>query len=72
MLDHVSSFKGETKRVNNKNVDHNLDLIAHKRSGLGSYFVLNNLPTWRKIVSNIRNGAGNVSLKIFNCYVEQK
>ena len=37
MLDHVLSFKGEPKKVKNKNVENNLYLIAHNGSGFDSY-----------------------------------
>ena len=70
MLDHVLSFKGEPKKVKNKIVEYNLYLIAHNGSGFDSYVVLNNLPKWRSIVKLIKNGAGIVSLKIFNGYVD--
>ena len=43
MSDHVSSFKGEAKKVNNKIVEHNLYLIAHNGSGFDSYVELKNL-----------------------------
>ena len=70
MLDYVLQFKGEPKRINNKIVNYNLYLIAHKRSGFDSYVVLNNLPQWRTF-NLIKNGSGIVSLKIFNGYVDQ-
>ena len=70
MLDYVLSFKGEPKKVKNKIVEYNLYLIAHNGSGFDSYVVLNNLPQWRSIVKTIKNGAGIVSLKIFNGYVD--
>ena len=71
MLDHVLSFKGEPKKVNNRIVEYNLYLIAHNGSGLDSYVVLNNLPHWRSVVKPIKHGAGIISLKIFNGYVDQ-
>ena len=69
MLDYVLQFKGEPKRINNKNVKYNLYLIAHKGSGFDSYVVLNNLPQWRTF-RLIKNGSGIVSLQIFNGYVD--
>ena len=66
MLDHVLSFKGEPKKVNNKIVESNLYLIAHNRSGFDSYVVLYNLPQWRSIVKLIKKGVGIISFKIFN------
>ena len=70
MLDHVSSFKGEPKKVKNEIVEYNLYLISHNGSGFDSYVVLNNLPKWPSIVKLIKNGAGIVSLKTFNGYVD--
>ena len=70
MLDHVLSFKGEAKKIKNKIVEYNLYLIAHNGSGFDSYVVLNNLPQWRSVVKLIKNGAGILSLKIFNGYVD--
>ena len=74
MLDYVLSFRGEPKKVKNKNkiVEYNLYLIAHNGSGFDSYVVLNNLPQWRSVVELIENGAGIISLKIFNGYVDEK
>ena len=70
ILDYVLQFKGKPKRINNKIVKFNLNLIAHKGSGFDSYVVLNNLPRWRTVVSLIKNGSGIVSLKIFNGYAD--
>ena len=70
MLDHVLSFKGEPKKIKNKIVEYDLYLIAHNGSGFDSYVVLNNLPQWRSVVKTIKNGAGIVSLKIFNGYAD--
>ena len=73
MLDHVSSFKGEPKKIRNKINEYNrFYLIAHNGSGFDSYVVFNNLPQWRSVVKPIKNGAGIISLKIFNGYVEEK
>ena len=46
-------------------------MIAHNGSGFDGYVVLNSLHQWRSVVNLIRNGAGIVSLKIFNGYVDQ-
>ena len=72
MLDHVLSYKGEPKKIKNKIVEYNLYLIAHNGSGFDSYVVLNNLPQWRNVVKLIKNGAGIISLKIFNGYVDEQ
>ena len=71
MLDYVLQTKGEAKKVITKIVKGNLYLLAHKGSGFDSYVVLNNLSHWRTVVSIIKNGSENVSLKIFNGYVDQ-
>ena len=71
MLDHVLSFKGEPKKIKNKIVEYNIYLIAHNGSGCDNYVVLNNLPQWRSVVKLIKNGAGIISLKIFNGYVDE-
>ena len=71
MLDYVLLFRREPKKNGNKLVDYNLYLIAHNGSGFDSYVVLNNLPQWRSIVKPIKNGAGIISLKTFNGYVDQ-
>ena len=71
MLDHVLQIKGETKKVNNKNLKYNLYILAHNGSGFDSYVALKNLPQWRTIVSLIKNGPGFVSLKIFAGYVDE-
>ena len=67
-LDHILSFKGETKKVNNKIFENNLYLIAHNGSGFDSYVVLNKLPQGRSFVNLIKNGSGIVSFIIFNGY----
>ena len=72
MLDHVLSFKGKAQKVNNKIVEFNLYMIAHNGTGFDSYVVLNNLPHWRSVVNLIKNGAGIVSPKIFDGYVDEK
>ena len=72
MLDYVLQFKGEPKKGKNMFVEYNLYLIAHKGSGFDSYVVLNNLIQGRSVVNLIKNGAGIISLKIFNGYVNPK
>ena len=63
--------KENPKKVKNKFVEIILCLFAPKASGFGSNFVLTNLHQWRSVVSLKKNGAGIVSLKIFNGYVDQ-
>ena len=71
MLDHVLSFEGEPKKVKNEIIEYNLYLIAHNGNYFESFVLLNNLPQWRRVVKLIKNGAGIISLKIFNGYVDQ-
>ena len=71
MLYHVLLFKGEAEKINEKNFEYNLYILAHKGSGFDSYVALNCPPNWRTVVSLIENGSGIVSLKIFNGYVDQ-
>ena len=71
MLDHILSFKGESKKINNKIVEYKIFLIAHNGSGFDSYVVINNLPQWRSVVKLTKNGAGIISLKIFKGYVDE-
>ena len=71
MLDHVLSFKGEAKKVQNRIVEYNLYKIAHKGSGFDSYIVLHNLPHWGKIVNLFKKEAGIISIKIFNGCVDE-
>ena len=72
MLDYFLEFKGEAKTINDAIVKCNFYLIAHNGSGLDSYFVLYDLPQWQTVVNLIKNGAGIVSLKVFNGYIHQK
>ena len=71
MLDHVLSFKGEPKLVKSEIVENNLFSIAHRGSDFDSYVVLNNLPQWRSVVKLSKTGAGIISIKVFNGYVDQ-
>ena len=70
MLDYILQFKGEPKRIKNKFVKYNLNLIAQKGSGFCSYVVLKNLPQWRTVVSLIEEGAGIVFVRIIKGYVD--
>ena len=45
--------------------------LAHNGSDFDSYVVLIDLLQWRSIVKLIKNGAGIISLKIFNEYVDE-
>ena len=67
-LDDVLSFKGEANKVKSKIVDYNLYMVAHNGSGFDSCVVLSNLPQWRSVINSNKNGATNISPKIFNGY----
>ena len=67
MLDHVSQFKGEAKKVINKIVKYNFYILALGGSGFDGNVVLNNLPQWRTVASLIKNGSGI----LFNGFVDQ-
>ena len=73
MLYHAVEFKGETKEVNIKIVEKNPYMIAHNGSVsvFDSYIVMKILPQWRVVVILIKNGAGVVSLKMFNGFVDK-
>ena len=71
MLDCVLDFKGESKKLNKKNVEHNLYLIAHNGFEFDSYEVLKLLPQWWIVVKVIKNGRGIVSLEKFNVCVDK-
>ena len=70
MLGFVSSFKGAVIKPKNRIVENNLHLIAHNGSGFDSYVVSSNLPQWRSFLKLIKNGAGVISLEMFNGYVD--
>ena len=70
MLDHVSSFKGEAKKVR-KSVENELYLMALNGSGFDVYVNLMNLRQWRIFVIFLKNGAGFISLKIIIAYVDE-
>ena len=61
-----------TKKIKNKIVEYNSYLITHNGSGFDSHVGLNSLPQWRSVVKLIKNGAGIISLKIFNNFVDEK
>ena len=46
-------------------------MTGHNESSSDSYVILNNLPEGRNVVNLIKNGAGIISLKIFNGYVDE-
>ena len=71
MLDHVLSFKGEAKKVNNKIVEYSQYLLPHNGCGFVSYALLNSLPQWRSAFKLTKNGASIILIKMVNGYVDQ-
>ena len=61
-----------TLKVKKEIFEYNTCLIAHNGSCFDSHVVLNNVLQWRNVVNLIKNGAGIVSLKIFNDCVNKK
>ena len=63
-------YKSKGRQKNkNKVVEYDLYLIADNGSGFDSCVVLNTLPHYTTAVDLIKNGAGNISPKIFKRYV---
>ena len=60
----------ENRKKTKKIVEYNLYLIAHNGCGFDGYVVIKKLPQWRKVVKLVKNGAGIISLKTFNGYVD--
>ena len=72
-LDFLFKFKGEeSKNINNKNVEYNLQLHAHNGSGFDTWIILNNLPCDKRILDIIKNEKSIISLKVINGYFEKK
>ena len=66
-LDYCLKFKGEERKVNNKIVEYNLQMVAHNGSGFDTWIILNNLRCDKHIVGDIiKNGKSIIELKVFN------
>ena len=66
-------LKGEeSKEIKNKLLEYNLDLHAHNWSGSDTWIVLSNLSCDKRIVNIIKNGRGNIELKVFEEYKANK
>ena len=65
-LDFLLKFKGDERKVKNKNVEYNLQMHAHNGSGFDTWINLNNLPCDKHIVDFIKNGKRIIELKVFN------
>ena len=62
----------QLKNVDNKIVEYILHSIVHNGSDFDCYVVLKNLLQWPSVFNLLKNGAGIVSLKIFNGFVDDK
>ena len=69
-LDFCLKLKGEELKIRNKVVEYNLQSHAHIGSGFDTWIILNNLPCDKNIVDIIKNGKGNISLRVFNGYIQ--
>ena len=72
-LDFCLKLKGvEYKDKKGKVLEYNLQLYAHNGSGFDTWIILNNLSCDKRIVNIIKNGKGNIEIKMFNGYSEKK
>ena len=69
-LNFLLKFKAEERKVKNKIVEYNWQLHAHNGSGFDLWIILNNLPCDKHIVDIIKNGKGNISLRVFKGYIQ--
>ena len=76
MFERLLLLEGEPKKINRNGkefiAEYELKLIAHNGSGFDTWIILNNLPSWSRIMNLIKNGKGIISLKIFNGMVNVK
>ena len=72
MLNHDFAFMGEAKKIDIKIVEYYLYKIAHSGSNFDGYLLLSNLHQWRNVILIVENGAGIVSLIIFNGNVDER
>ena len=71
--DFCLKLKGEEyKDKKGKVLEYNLQFHAHNGSGFDTWIVLNNLSCDKRIVNIIKNGKGNIELKVFNGFIEKK
>ena len=70
-LDYCLELKGEERKVKNIIVEYNLQLHAHNGSGFDTWIILNILDCDKHIVNIIKNGKGNIELKVLNGYIEK-
>ena len=67
-MDWIVKFKGESRKVEGKNVENELQLLVHNSSAFETLTALNNLPTWRSVGTFIKLGKGIISFKVFIGY----
>ena len=70
-LDFCLKLKGEERKLKNKIVEDNLQLLAHNGSGFDTWLVLNNLDSDKRIVIIVKNGKIVIKMKVFNGYIEK-
>ena len=69
--DFCLKLKGEVpKSINKKIVEYDLQLRAQKGSGFDTWIILNNLLINKHINDIIKIGKDIISLRVFNCYIE--
>ena len=70
LFERLRLLKGEPKKINRNGkefiAEYDLKLIAQYGSGFDTWIILNNLPSWCRIINLIKNGKRTISLKIFN------
>ena len=57
-LDLLLKFKGEERKINNKNVEYTLQIHAHNGGGFDTWVVLNNPSCDKHFVDIIKYGKG--------------
>ena len=65
-------LKGDERKVKIWYVEYNFQLHAHYGCGFDTWIALNNLSCDKHIVDVIKNGKGNIELKVFNGYIGNK
>ena len=66
MLEWFVTLEGEHRKVKNKIVEYDLQIIAQKISAFDTYVVLNSLSNLQRSVNIVKNGKSINSVKIFN------
>ena len=71
-LDFLLKVEGEEREIKNKVVQYNLQMHTPNGSGFDTWIVLNNPLCDKHIADIIKNGNGNIELKVFNGYISKK